>query len=70
MRKRRMLALVAVPTVVLTVAGAGCGGDDDGDAGSETDSSTATEDVAPPDLVGTYGMTLKPSDVPRTRRRS
>jgi hypothetical protein len=54
--------LIAVPAIVLAVAAVGCGGDDNG--GSATVASSPAQGTVPADLVGTYAMTLKPSDVP------
>jgi hypothetical protein len=58
MALRRILIVIAMPAILL-VAGVGCGG-----GGSDTAASAATEGAAPANLVGTYAMTLKPSDVP------
>ncbi len=51
---------------LLAAAGvAGCGGDSDaGKSGAKASTATQAERSAPPDLVGTYSMTLKRRDLP------
>ena len=61
---RKTLMLIALPAILLTIAGGGCGGDDDKDSGSKAAAPSPAEEPAPADLVGTYAMTLKPSDLP------
>jgi hypothetical protein len=61
MVRRGMRSVVLSVAIAATVA-AGCG-DDDGGA-SETTSTAATESPPPAELLGTYAMHLKPSDVP------
>jgi hypothetical protein len=59
---RSVVVSVAIAAIAATVA-AGCG-DDDGDASTSTTSTAATESPPPAELLGTYAMHLKPSDVP------
>jgi hypothetical protein len=61
---RKHLMLIAVPVILLAIVVSGCGGDDDKESGSKGPTPGATENPAPLDLVGTYAMTLKPSDLP------
>jgi hypothetical protein len=56
--------LIALPVILLTIAAGGCGGDDDKESGSKPAAPSRVEKPAPADLVGTYAMDLKPSDVP------
>jgi hypothetical protein len=62
MQKTMMLIVLSV--VLLAVAAGGCGGNDSKESGSKAAAPRPAEKPAPADLVGTYGMTLKPSDVP------
>jgi hypothetical protein len=64
---RRMPILIALPAILLTVASGGCSGDDNKDGGSKTAAPRPAEQAAPGDLLGTYAMTLKPSDLPPNR---
>jgi hypothetical protein len=60
---RNHLMLIAVAAIVLVFVVGGCGGDDD-KKGAKAPSPGAAEKPAPADLLGTYAMTLKPSDLP------
>jgi hypothetical protein len=64
-RDKRSLALAAFTSLVLLAAG--CGSDDDSDAtgtSAATTNAGSAGDPAPDELVGTYEVTLKPSDLP------
>jgi hypothetical protein len=60
---QKTVMLIALPMILLTIAAGGCGGDDK-ESGSKPAAPSPAEDPAPADLVGTYAMNLKPSDVP------
>jgi cell division septation protein DedD len=62
---RKTAILIALPVIFLGVAAGGCAGNDNNEGSSKATAPRPAGDSAPADLVGTYGMTLKPSDVPR-----
>jgi hypothetical protein len=61
---QKTVMLIALPVILLTIAAGGCGGDDNKENGSTATAPSRAEDQAPAGLVGTYAMTLKPSDLP------
>jgi hypothetical protein len=61
---QKTVMLIALPVVLLAVAAGGCGGNDNKESGSKAAAPRPAENPAPADLVGTYGVTLKPRDIP------
>jgi hypothetical protein len=56
--------LIALPVILLTIAAGGCGGDDNKESSSQPAAQSPAEHSAPAELVGTYAMNLKSSDLP------
>ena len=61
---QKTVMLIALPVILLTITAGGCGSDDDKESGSKAAAPSRAEGPPPADLLGTYAMTLKPSDLP------
>jgi hypothetical protein len=60
---RKRMTTAGLPLLVAPMMASGCGGSSGG-GGSKPAASAAAEGPAPPQLVGAYAMSLKPSDLP------